>query len=108
MKPENILLAQDGFLKFTDLGFAKIIEYRIYTLCGTSEYIAPEAMLKKGHGKPVDWWSLGILSYEMIVGYPPFVDEDPMGIYQKILSVRASSVFEGDCESSYSDFSSTD
>merc|ERR1712099_221184 len=43
-------------------------------------------MGNKGHGKPVDWWTLGILIYEMIVGYPPFVDEDPMGIYQKILS----------------------
>jgi len=43
-------------------------------------------LLNKGHGKPVDWWTLGILIYEMIVGYPPFVDEDPMGIYQKILS----------------------
>merc|ERR1712118_293872 len=50
------------------------------------EYIAPEVLLNKGHGKPVDWWTLGILVYEMIVGYPPFVDEDPMGIYQKILS----------------------
>lgn len=49
-------------------------------------YIAPEVLLNKGHGKPVDWWTLGILVYEMIVGYPPFVDEDPMGIYQKILS----------------------
>ncbi|CAK0893802.1 unnamed protein product [Prorocentrum cordatum] len=48
--------------------------------------IAPEVLLNKGHGKPVDWWTLGILVYEMIVGYPPFVDEDPMGIYQKILS----------------------
>merc|ERR1712107_863534 len=57
-----------------------------YTLCGTPEYIAPEVLLNKGHGKPVDWWTLGILIYEMIVGYPPFVDEDPMGIYQKILS----------------------
>jgi serine/threonine protein kinase len=63
-----------------------VIEYRTYTLCGTPEYIAPEVLLNKGHGKPVDWWTLGILVYEMIVGYPPFVDEDPMGIYQKILS----------------------
>ena len=39
-----------------------------------------------GHGKPVDWWTLGILIYEMIVGYPPFLDDDPLGIYQKILS----------------------
>lgn len=86
LKPENILLASDGYLKLTDFGFAKVIEYRTYTLCGTPEYIAPEVLLNKGHGKPVDWWTLGILVYEMIVGYPPFVDEDPMGIYQKILS----------------------
>merc|ERR1712085_107579 len=86
LKPENVLLGRDGYLKLTDFGFAKQIEYRTYTLCGTPEYIAPEVLLNKGHGKPVDWWTLGILVYEMIVGYPPFVDEDPMGIYQKILS----------------------
>jgi len=86
LKPENILINADGYVKLTDFGFAKVIEHRTYTLCGTPEYIAPEVLLNKGHGKPVDWWTLGILIYEMIVGYPPFVDEDPMGIYQKILS----------------------
>jgi len=86
LKPENILINNDGYVKLTDFGFAKVIEHRTYTLCGTPEYIAPEVLLNKGHGKPVDWWTLGILIYEMIVGYPPFVDEDPMGIYQKILS----------------------
>jgi len=86
LKPENILINDDGYVKLTDFGFAKVIEHRTYTLCGTPEYIAPEVLLNKGHGKPVDWWTLGILIYEMIVGYPPFVDEDPMGIYQKILS----------------------
>ncbi|CEM30950.1 unnamed protein product [Vitrella brassicaformis CCMP3155] len=86
LKPENILINRDGYLKLTDFGFAKIIEFRTYTLCGTPEYIAPEVLLNKGHGKPVDWWTLGILIYEMLVGYPPFVDEDPMGIYQKILA----------------------
>mmetsp|Transcript_106304 Transcript_106304/g.167853 ORF Transcript_106304/g.167853 Transcript_106304/m.167853 type:complete len:320 (-) Transcript_106304:273-1232(-) len=88
LKPENILMCQNGYSKLTDFGFAKIIEpgTRTYTLCGTPEYIAPEVLLNKGHGKPVDWWTLGILIYEMIVGQPPFCDEDPMGIYQKILS----------------------
>eukprot|EP00929_Paragymnodinium_shiwhaense_P049960 TRINITY_DN2518_c0_g1_i2.p1 TRINITY_DN2518_c0_g1~~TRINITY_DN2518_c0_g1_i2.p1 ORF type:complete len:325 (+),score=92.55 TRINITY_DN2518_c0_g1_i2:140-1114(+) len=86
LKPENILINSDGYLKLTDFGFAKVIEHRTYTLCGTPEYIAPEVLLNKGHGKPVDWWTLGILIYEMIVGQPPFCDEDPMGIYQKILA----------------------
>eukprot|EP00747_Dinoflagellata_sp_TGD_P162671 gnl/TRDRNA2_/TRDRNA2_180527_c0_seq1.p1 gnl/TRDRNA2_/TRDRNA2_180527_c0~~gnl/TRDRNA2_/TRDRNA2_180527_c0_seq1.p1 ORF type:complete len:320 (+),score=88.96 gnl/TRDRNA2_/TRDRNA2_180527_c0_seq1:77-1036(+) len=88
LKPENILMCSNGYSKLTDFGFAKIIEpgARTYTLCGTPEYIAPEVLLNKGHGKPVDWWTLGILIYEMIVGQPPFCDEDPMGIYQKILA----------------------
>ena len=65
LKPENLLVATDGFLKLTDFGFAKVVLTRTYTLCGTPEYIAPEILLNKGHGKPVDWWALGILIYEM-------------------------------------------
>jgi len=79
-------LTSDGYLKLTDFGFAKrLVEHRTYTLCGTPEYIAPEVLLNTGHGKPVDWWTLGILIFEMSVGRPPFVDDEPMGIYQKIL-----------------------
>ena len=52
----------------TDFGFAKYCEGRTYTLCGTPEYLAPEILLNKGHGKPVDWWCLGILIYEMLAG----------------------------------------
>jgi protein kinase A len=85
LKPENILIDQEGYLKLTDFGFAKFCETRTYTLCGTPEYLAPEVLLNKGHGKPVDWWTLGILTYEMIAGIDPFNDEDPMAIYQKIL-----------------------
>lgn len=79
LKPENLLLDQTGYLKITDFGFAKIVSFKTYTLCGTPEYIAPEVLLNKGHGKGVDWWTLGILMYEMMVGDPPFLDEDPMG-----------------------------
>lgn len=85
LKPENLLVGKDGYLKLTDFGFAKVVELRTYTLCGTPEYLAPEIILNKGHGKAVDWWTLGILIYEMLVGYPPFYDEEPMGIYKKIL-----------------------
>mmetsp|Transcript_32991 Transcript_32991/g.65628 ORF Transcript_32991/g.65628 Transcript_32991/m.65628 type:complete len:325 (-) Transcript_32991:729-1703(-) len=85
LKPENLLLDRAGHCKVTDFGFAKKVEYRTWTLCGTPEYLAPEIILSKGHGKAVDWWALGILMYEMLAGYPPFYDEDPLGIYQKIL-----------------------
>jgi serine/threonine protein kinase len=85
LKPENLLLDSDGNCKVTDFGFAKKVEYRTWTLCGTPEYLAPEIILSKGHGKAVDWWASGILMYEMLAGYPPFYDEDPLGIYQKIL-----------------------
>lgn len=85
LKPENLLIAEDGYLKLTDFGFAKVCEGRTYTLCGTPEYLAPEILLNKGHGKPVDWWTLGILIYEMLAGIDPFTDDDPMAIYQNIL-----------------------
>jgi len=83
---KNLLLDKDGFLKITDFGFAKKIQFKTYTLCGTPEYIAPEVLLNKGHGKGVDWWTLGVFIFEMLAGEPPFVDDEPMGIYQQVLS----------------------
>ena len=68
LKPENLLIASDGYIKLTDFDFAKIIDGRTYTLCGTPEYFAPEILLGKGYGKPVDWWGLGILIYELLLG----------------------------------------
>lgn len=85
LKPENLLIDNIGYLRLTDFGFAKYCDGRTYTLCGTPEYLAPEVLMNKGHGKPVDWWCLGILTYEMLAGIDPFNDEDPMAIYQKIL-----------------------
>eukprot|EP01084_Bolivina_argentea_P180195 311301_1 len=71
----------------TDFGFAKRLykPYITYTLCGTPEYISPEIWLNKGYSFEVDWWSLGIIIFEMFTGNPPFVDDYPMQIYKKIL-----------------------
>lgn len=85
LKPENILIDSKGHIKLTDFGFSKKIIGRTWTLCGTAEYLAPELIQSKGHSKPVDWWAFGILIFEMLAGYPPFYDENPLGIYQKVL-----------------------
>lgn len=88
LKPENIMIADDGYLKLIDFGFAKVVKKRTYTICGTPEYIAPEILLNRGHSKPVDWWTFGILIYEMHAGHAPFVDDDPMNIYKKIINTK--------------------
>ncbi|CAM6092705.1 unnamed protein product [Calypogeia fissa] len=85
LKPENLLLDEKGNLKIADFGFAKKIDRRTYTLCGTPDYLAPEIILNKGHGKPVDWWAFGVLIYEMLAGYPPFYDDDVSTCHEKIL-----------------------
>ncbi|RNE98177.1 protein kinase A, partial [Trypanosoma rangeli] len=88
LKPENLLLDSKGHVKVTDFGFAKKVPERTFTLCGTPEYLAPEVIQSKGHGKAVDWWTMGILLYEFIAGYPPFYDDTPFRTYEKILSGR--------------------
>ena len=86
LKLENLLFDGQGYLKLVDFGFAKEVLTKTWTLCGTPEYLAPEIILNKGHNTGADWWALGILAYEMLVGEPPFTDDhDPMQIYQKVL-----------------------
>ncbi|KAM7526598.1 hypothetical protein LguiA_016500 [Lonicera macranthoides] len=87
LKPENILLDADGHALLTDFGLAKQFEEnkRSNSLCGTVEYMSPEIVLGKGHDKAADWWSVGILLFEMLTGKPPFVGGNREKIQQKII-----------------------
>ncbi|EEP81463.1 cAMP-dependent protein kinase type 2 [Uncinocarpus reesii 1704] len=89
LKPENLLLDRHGHLKITDFGFAKEVRDITWTLCGTPDYLAPEVVSSKGYNKSVDWWSLGILIFEMLCGFTPFWDSgSPMKIYENIVHGR--------------------
>mmetsp|Transcript_31308 Transcript_31308/g.65477 ORF Transcript_31308/g.65477 Transcript_31308/m.65477 type:complete len:719 (+) Transcript_31308:1083-3239(+) len=92
LKPENILIDALGYCVLVDLGFAKIVMDKTYTLCGTPEYLAPEIILSKGHDKGVDYWAFGVLIYEMLVGRSPFYSygTDQVSLFKRIVQVKYS------------------
>ncbi|KAN0076465.1 Protein kinase-like domain containing protein [Elaphomyces granulatus] len=88
LKPENILLDYTGHIALCDFGLCKLDmkdEDRTNTFCGTPEYLAPELLQGNGYTKSVDWWTLGVLLYEMLTGLPPFYDENTNNMYHKIM-----------------------
>merc|ERR1719446_512760 len=84
LKPENLLMKQDGTCKLCDMGIAKSIVGKTFTLCGTPEYMAPEVIQQKGHGHAVDWWCLGVFVHELIVGSTPFAAASTWAIYKAV------------------------
>ncbi|KAJ7579702.1 kinase-like domain-containing protein [Mycena floridula] len=89
LKPENILLDYNGHIALCDFGLCKLNmkgNDKTNTFCGTPEYLAPEILNQQGYNKTIDWWTLGVLLYEMLAGLPPFYDENTDKMYTKILN----------------------
>uniref|UniRef100_A0A7E4V6Z5 non-specific serine/threonine protein kinase n=1 Tax=Panagrellus redivivus TaxID=6233 RepID=A0A7E4V6Z5_PANRE len=103
LKPDNLLITAMGHIKLTDFGLSKIglmnrttlvsegylddtQQFQDNQLCGTPEYIAPEVILRQGYGKPVDWWALGVILYEFVVGIVPFMGDTPDALFANIIN----------------------
>ena len=86
IKPDNILIDEDGYLKLADFGMAKMLkdQEKAFSLCGTPEYFSPEIITREGHNKAADWWSYGILLYEMLFGIPPFYSKNTEKMFDLI------------------------
>lgn len=91
LKPENLVLEASGYLKLADFGFAKHIgSSKAFTICGTPDYQAPEVIMRRGATRCVDFWAIGVLIYEMLVGEPPFMSKsgDPWDTFRRAMTGR--------------------
>ncbi|XP_041062894.1 ribosomal protein S6 kinase alpha-2 [Carcharodon carcharias] len=91
LKPENVLLDEDGHIKITDFGLSKEAvdhDKRAYSFCGTIEYMAPEVVNRRGHAQSADWWSFGVLMFEMLTGSLPFQGKDRKETMALILKAK--------------------
>jgi len=108
LKPENVLIDKDGFIRLTDFGLSKKNiqgNKGANSVCGTPEYLAPELLFKLGHGKAADWWTLGAILFEMLTGLPPFYTSNRDELFKRIkyeslkfpsyLSMNAKSLLDG-------------
>ncbi|XP_023085382.1 microtubule-associated serine/threonine-protein kinase 3 isoform X3 [Piliocolobus tephrosceles] len=104
LKPDNLLITSLGHIKLTDFGLSKIglmsmatnlyeghiekdaREFIDKQVCGTPEYIAPEVIFRQGYGKPVDWWAMGVVLYEFLVGCVPFFGDTPEELFGQVVS----------------------
>jgi protein kinase A len=85
IRAENVLINSNGYIKLSEFTFSKLLTNDMtYSICGSPEYYSPEMINKSGHNKSIDFWQLGILLYEMLVGNLPFIDSDTMILYNKI------------------------
>lgn len=87
LKPENLMVDKYGYLKLIDMGTGKILQNqnsRTFTMLGTPHYLAPEVLTAKGYSFHVDFWSMGIILYEILIGYYPYGNDtdDPYDIYE--------------------------
>jgi len=97
LKPENLLLTAEGKIKLTDMGLAKFVIGKTFTTCGTPDYFAPEIIASTGHTNAVDWWTLGILLFELLSGRPPFESAYPMQTYSKVMKGIGKVTFPNKC-----------